>query len=253
MASTFIFPVILFAVLFTSFLSGILGMAGGMILMGVLVWLLPVGTAMILHAIAQFFANSTRAFLHRKHIYKKGVLYYAAGLLVSFSLFCLITFVPDKKIVFLLLGLLPFLTLPLRKIAFNFLKPSHAFLCGMLSTGFHLTAGAAGGIVDVFFQKTSMNRFANIATKASTQCLSHIAKFNYFMFLVPLQTGNGLMGEKPPLWLCLAVIPLAFLGTRLSTHVLHRITDKHFYSATKWVIYVIGAVYLFQATRLFIT
>lgn len=45
---------IIFAVFGTSILSGILGMAGGMILMGVFAAVLPVQQAAILHAIAQF-------------------------------------------------------------------------------------------------------------------------------------------------------------------------------------------------------
>ena len=49
------------AVLFTSFLSGIFGMAGGMILMGLLLAMLPVATAMLLHGITQLASNGWRA------------------------------------------------------------------------------------------------------------------------------------------------------------------------------------------------
>ena len=47
----------------TAFLSGIFGMAGGMILVGVLLALLPVPAAMALHAITQMASNGWRAFL----------------------------------------------------------------------------------------------------------------------------------------------------------------------------------------------
>src|SRR5690242_1273717 len=49
-----------FATLVTSFISGILGMAGGMILMGVLLASLTVPAAMLLHGITQFSANGWR-------------------------------------------------------------------------------------------------------------------------------------------------------------------------------------------------
>ena len=45
----------------TSFLSGIFGMAGGMILIGVLLVLLPVQTAMVLHAVTQIASCGWRA------------------------------------------------------------------------------------------------------------------------------------------------------------------------------------------------
>src|SRR5207245_8378149 len=51
----------------TAFLSGLFGMAGGMILIGVLLMLMPLPTAMVLHAITQMASNGWRAFLWRGH------------------------------------------------------------------------------------------------------------------------------------------------------------------------------------------
>src|SRR2546421_12957374 len=52
----------------TAFLSGLFGMAGGMILIGVLLMLMPLPTAMVLHAITQMASNGWRAFLWRANI-----------------------------------------------------------------------------------------------------------------------------------------------------------------------------------------
>src|SRR5258708_25794870 len=49
----------------TAFLSGLFGMAGGLILIGVLLALMPLPTAMVLHAITQMASNGWRAFLLR--------------------------------------------------------------------------------------------------------------------------------------------------------------------------------------------
>jgi uncharacterized membrane protein YfcA len=51
----------------TSFLSGIFGLAGGLILMGALLLFVPVTSAMVLHATTQMAANGSRAVLWRKH------------------------------------------------------------------------------------------------------------------------------------------------------------------------------------------
>ena len=50
--------VIFTTVFLTSFVSGIFGMAGGLILMGVLVSLVGVASAMIIHGVIQMFANA---------------------------------------------------------------------------------------------------------------------------------------------------------------------------------------------------
>ena len=63
--SLFAVLVILVVTLITSFISGIFGMAGGLILMGVLAGLVSVAMAMIIHGGIQMFANGYRAFLLR--------------------------------------------------------------------------------------------------------------------------------------------------------------------------------------------
>jgi uncharacterized membrane protein YfcA len=50
--------IILATVLVTTFISGIFGMAGGIIFMGVLATLVPVATAMIIHGSIQMISNA---------------------------------------------------------------------------------------------------------------------------------------------------------------------------------------------------
>src|ERR1700760_3941059 len=63
----------------TAFLSGLFGMAGGLILIGVLLALMPLPTAMVLHAITQMASNGWRAFLWRAHIRWRPVCVYLIG------------------------------------------------------------------------------------------------------------------------------------------------------------------------------
>ncbi len=63
----------------TAFLSGLFGMAGGLILIGVLLALMPLPTAMVLHAITQMASNGWRAFLWRAHIRWRPVFVYLIG------------------------------------------------------------------------------------------------------------------------------------------------------------------------------
>lgn len=60
--------IILVAALFTSFVSSIFGMLGGLLLMAVLITLMSTGPAMVLHGLIQFASNGYRAFLNRKDI-----------------------------------------------------------------------------------------------------------------------------------------------------------------------------------------
>jgi uncharacterized membrane protein YfcA len=82
----------------TAFLSGLFGMAGGMILIGVLLALMPVPTAMVLHAITQMASNGWRAFLWRAHIRWRPVAVYLIGCALALGLWSLTRYVPDKPI-----------------------------------------------------------------------------------------------------------------------------------------------------------
>ena len=57
----FVFAIIGVTIIFSSFLSGVFGMAGGMVLLGVLLVYFDVATAMIFFSIIQFVANGWRA------------------------------------------------------------------------------------------------------------------------------------------------------------------------------------------------
>src|SRR3954453_19978805 len=60
----------------TAFLSGLFGMAGGLILIGVLLALMPRLPAMVSHAITQMASPGWRAFLWRAHIrWRPGFIY----------------------------------------------------------------------------------------------------------------------------------------------------------------------------------
>src|SRR5207237_5466874 len=100
--------IIAVTILFSSFLSGVFGMAGGMVLLGVLLAYLDVATAMILFSVIQFFANGLRVAQWWTFVRWRIVWLYCVGGVVAFVAMRLIEFVPDKPLVYLLLGLMPF-------------------------------------------------------------------------------------------------------------------------------------------------
>src|SRR5512142_1917303 len=84
--------------LVTSFISGTLGMAGGMILMGVLLALLPLPAAMMLHGITQLAANGWRAILLRREVDLRVFRGYVVGALGALLLFLLVRLVVSKPV-----------------------------------------------------------------------------------------------------------------------------------------------------------
>src|ERR1700758_4780042 len=194
-------------IVFTSFLSGVFGMAGGMILLGVLLNFFEVATAMILFSIIQIFANGWRALQWRDYVRWPIFTWYLLGAALAFAAMFSISFVPNKMMVYLSLGLMPFAIelLPARAHP-NIEWRGMPFITGALTTVVQVLSGIGGLFLDIFFQKSMLDRKTTNATKAVVQSLSHVIRAAYFISL----SGSRL---DVPLVLCAPAIGLAIGGT----------------------------------------
>jgi uncharacterized membrane protein YfcA len=236
-----LFAVLLFfAVLATSFLSGIFGMAGGLILMGILLAALPVASAMALHAITQMASNGWRAVLWRKYIHWPSFLWTQVGALIALAAFTLIQWVPSTATAYVVLGLVPFLVRPLPDdMAPNILKPGMPVLCGIIVQGLQLTCGVSGPTLDIFYVRSGLDRRVIVATKAATQVVGHAIKLTYFTLL-----ATAAIKVELELWLYAMAIVTAIAGTTLARQVLEAMSDSTFKVWSQRIIMALGAVYL---------
>lgn len=240
--------ILLFVVLITATISGVFGMAGGLMLMGALTLAMPVSAAMFTHGAVQFVSNGWRAVLHRKHINWRIILMYGIGSAMAAGLLALVVYEPTKAWVFLLLGLVPGLAwIPKGRFNLDAAKPTHAVACGLTVTGLNVIAGVSGPLLDVFFVRTALTRHQIVATKAATQAFSHTVKMVFYG--APLL---GLANTGMPPWYFFAIAaPLAMIGAWLGGKVLDRMSDVNFLKWTKWLVTAIGVIYLIQAAMLF--
>jgi uncharacterized membrane protein YfcA len=234
-------------VLATSFLSGIFGMAGGMILMGALLAFLPVPAAMVLHAVTQMTSNGWRAAIWTRYVDWRIFGRYTIGLLVAFAAFALVRIVPDRAIVLIVLGAMPFAAMLVpERLAPRADRWGGAEIAGLAGTALQLISGVSGPVLDIFFVRTTMDRRAVVATKAACQVITHFAKLVYFGGLTGATDGE--LG-----WAVLAAsVVMAVLGTSLSRAVLERLTDLQFRLWTQRLIMTIGVVYLAQGISVYV-
>lgn len=237
--------IILVTVLATSFLSGIFGMAGGIIFMGVLTALVPLATAMMIHGAVQMVSNGYRAFLWRDHIHWRIFRRYAIGSIAAVLLLFALSWRPDKQMVYLMLGLVTLLVwLPKAVADLDIQKPFQAEGAGFVVQALNTVAGVAGPLLDQFFVRTDMHRHEIVATKAVTQVLAHFVKIVFWSVPVIMATGAQ---SLPPAWLILAAAPLSMLGTTLGGKVLDRMSDVNFKRGMKYLVTAIGVVMLMRA------
>lgn len=235
------------SVIITSIISGIFGMAGGLILMLILGIMLPVQSAMVLHGATQFFSNGWRALIWRQWINWEIVGYYTLGALPAIIIPFAIAYVPDKATMLILLGAVPYVALALpQSLVLDASNPRHAIACGFLVAGLQLIAGVAGPLLDTFFVRSKIDRRSIVATKAVTQAFSHTLKVGYY---------GALISQMPALGtdVYTAAIVAAVIGTTLASTVLEKMSNENFRRWTRIIVLVVGAVSVAQGVWMLMT
>jgi len=235
-------------VLLTSALSGVLGMGGGMILMAYLAAVLPVTTAMVLHGVIQAVANGSRFIILFRHVVWRQTGYFAIGTGLSVLMFYFLVMSTKTWVVYLAIGILPFLPKPwMKSFGLDFLKPTHAFTCGLVVTLMQLLAGASGPLLDMFFQESKISRHQVIATKSMTQTFGHLIKVGVYL---PLMGHERLLTDQKIFFFVLLVT--SFFGTWAGTRVLERLREEDFRMYVGYSIKAVGLFCVFRGVGAFL-
>ena len=222
----------------TSFLSGVFGMAGGMILVGVLLAIMPLPDAMALHGVTQMASNGWRGILWIRQVRWRVIAPYVLGVALAMLGWSFTQWVPSKPIALLFLGVTPFLVrlLP-ADLHPNPVNPLQGVLYGGICTTLMLLTGVSGPLLDTFFLGGGLDRKQIVATKAICQVFGHLAKLIYFGGLAT-QTAIA-----DPLIAAFA-IAASMLGTSLARRVLERMSDQQFRLWANRIITTVAGYYV---------
>jgi len=223
----------------SSFISGVFGMAGGMVLLGVLLVYFDVATGMVLFSIIQLTANGWRALHWRQFVLWPIFSWYVVGSLLAFAVMRYVAYVPDKAMVYILLGLMPFTV----EVLPESLRPNIEwrgvpFITGIFTTVIQFMAGVGGLFLDIFFNKSRLDRKTTNATKAITQTFSHVLRAAYFGSLA------GIGELKFVVWG--PGIVLALVGAIAAPFVVERMSDHGFRQWTRGIIFTLAVIYLIR-------
>jgi uncharacterized membrane protein YfcA len=210
----------------TSILSAVVGMAGGITLLAVMLLFLEPLAAIPLHGVIQLVSNSSRTVIQRRHLDLRILLHYSALLVpmgwvglhlanalpaaatrVIIGIFVLIaTWFPG----WLMLGTHPEETHPGRRF----------IVLGGVAGVLNMTIGAIGPLIAPFFLNLGLERRALVGTKAACQTLGHLVKIALF----------GVAGFAFGSHLVLLVTAGACVvaGTWLGSRILERVSERFF-------------------------
>lgn len=228
----------------TSFLSGVFGMAGGMILIGILLAILPLPAAMALHAVTQMASNAWRGLLWWRYIRLRSAAGYLIGCALALAVWSIFRYVPDKAVAMLMLGATPFAVrlLP-QKFKPDAERLDHGVAYGTGCMTLILLTGVAGPLVDSFFLGGRLDRREMVATKALCQVFGHAAKLLYF---------GGIVATAATVDLDMMIIAIvaSLTGTTVARRFLEAMTNSQFRTWAGRIINSICGYYVLHGSYL---
>ena len=224
--------------LLTAVLSAVVGMAGGIVLLSVMLLFVEPLVAIPLHGAVQLVSNGSRAWIQRRHVEWSVTWRYAlpllpmgfVGLAIAQSLapavargligvfVLLATWAPG----WLLIGAHP------ERVDRNRRFVALGSVVGVLN----MTVGATGPLIAPFFLNLGLARQALIGTKAACQALGHIAKIAIYG-----AAGFAFVSWAGPL----ALLSLAVVaGTWFGSRILGRVSERAFVRLYKGVLTLVA-------------
>ncbi len=242
---------LIIAAFVTGLISGVFGLLGGMIMMGLLLTFLSVPSAMLLHATMQLCSNTYRCWLWRHDIVFRVLPWYLGGVILAGVLLAVVSFIPDKPVAFFLMGILPLLSMGLKHwLVLSILRPSHALLGGLGITFVQLTTGVVGPLLDVLYVQAPLTRQQIIATKAFTQASQHVLRLIYYGGLTALLSGGASWPSEIGPGLVLGCIGAVLAGTYSSTFIVHKLSDQQYRRILTVLITIVSLYCLGQSAYL---
>ncbi len=226
------------AALVTSFISGVVGMGGGITLLGLMTGTLPPAWVVPLHAIVQLFSNFTRTLVFLRQVSWKifgiTLLPMAGGVALGTLLWepTRMAYLRPAIGVFIL-GILAHRRWAASRAGFKNLPLWTFAPVGLFVGVLTLFVGATGPFVAPFFLRDDLEKEEIVATKAACQAAGHALKIPAFLSLG--------FDFGPHLSLVALMVAAVIVGTMIGKAVLHRISRAFFLLLFEGVLVAMAA------------
>lgn len=231
------------AAFLTATLSGIAGIGGGTILIGIFyaIGLAPV-QAVPLHATVQLVSNASRVTAYFRHVEWRAIGWFLLGTTPAPFLIAPLVAQANVHLIELVLAGLIIASLIPTKAERSTLPARWAYLiAGLLNGSIGMFVGATGLFVGRLFMRPEWRKETMIGTLALCQCIGHGMKI-----LGYASVGFLPLSQPEILWpLLLAVV----LGTLSGKLLNQRLSEERFRKLITLILWVMSVKLLFDASR----
>jgi len=227
---------------FTAVISGLVGMAGGIVLLSIMTFFLPLKVIIPVHGLVQLVSNSYRTILLRSYVNRAIFKWFCVGLPAgAFLAIFVIKKIENESLPLFLVAMIILYAIFRPKKMPALKIPIPAFALIGLGVGFlGPLIGATGPFMAPFFLREDLSKEEIVASKAAVQTVGHLIKIPTFLYL-----GFAYF-EYAPLIICMALAVI--LGTRTGVYFLGKISQFSFNRIFKFVLFFAALRVLYKAT-----
>lgn len=209
---------LIIASFFTSGLTAAAGIGGGLLMLALMTYLIPISALIPVHGLVQLGSNSGRTWVQRKNVDWRVTRLFLVGSLLGALAGAMLAVQLSRGTLEIFLGVfilvLVWLKFPPIQNAGNWLVTAG----GTVTTFISMFAGATGPLVAVFLNKLFSEHRQLVATHGATMVAQHGLKIVAF----------GLVGFAFLEWLPMVALMVisGYLGTRAGTSVMNKLPEK---------------------------
>lgn len=224
--------ILIFASFFTSALTASVGVGGGLLMLALMTYIVPIAALIPVHGLVQLGSNTGRSYVQRAHIDWRIVgLFLLGSLLGAFAGAMLAVQLPAyilKSFLGLFIIIIVWARLPKIKSA----NPVVVALGGLVTTFATMFAGATGPLVAVFLNSLFNQHRKMVATHGMTMTVQHSLKVLAFGF-----AGFAFWEWLP---LVLLIVISGFSGTKAGTLILNKMPEEKLKFGFKIVMTIVA-------------
>ncbi len=231
--------ILIVASFFTSALTASVGVGGGLLMLGLMTYVIPIAALIPVHGLVQLGSNTSRSFIQRAHIKWRIVFLFFLGSVFGVLAGAMLAVqIPAYLLQFILgMFLIVVVWIKLPKI-----QNANAVVIGFggtITTFATMFIGATGPLVAVFLNSLFDEHRKMVATHGMVMTLQHCLKVLAFII-----AGFAFWQWLP---LIVLIVISGFLGAKMGTSILNKAPEVIIKRAFKFVMTVI-AIDLIQSS-----
>jgi len=223
---------LILASFFTSALTAAAGIGGGLLMLALMTYLLPIHAIIPVHGLVQLGSNTCRSWVQRENIDWRITRIFLIGSILGVIAGVMLIVQLPEGILEIVLGLFIMIVVWVKFPALKGATPPIIAIGGAVTSFISMFVGATGPLVAIFLNKLFSQHKHMVATHGATMVAQHGLKIAAFGF------AGFAFGQWLPL--VIAMVASGYLGVRVGTMIMNRLPEKTLKLLFKTVLTLVG-------------